>query len=161
MTNQQTVSNQDNVAAITNRVAINVERDVDDFLGVYELITNSLRQNITSLEELKSVDFILVENFYKNYERQGHNNTAVLRNPPDSINVLVLGNFDRDFPIIWEVSEIFADFYLEFLVLPVIQTMNYDLFLEKTPHFTKMLKNYVLIYDRKRGVQGISTAIHR
>ena len=152
MTNQQIVNNQDNVAAIINQMALDVERDIDDFLGVYKLISHGIRENINSVEELKSVDFILVENFYKNYQRQGHNNTAVLTKPQDSINVFILGNFERDFPIIWEVSEIFADFYLEFLVLPVIQTINYDLFLEKSPRFTKMLKNYVLIYDRKRGV---------
>lgn len=152
MTNQQIVSNQDNVAAIINRVAINVECDVDDFLGVYNLISEGLRQNITSLEELKSVDFILVENFYKNYQRQGYNNTPVLTKPQDSINVLVLGNFDKDFPIIWEVSEIFADFYLEFLVLPIIKTVSHELFLEKSRSYTKKIKNYVIVYDRERGI---------
>jgi len=81
MTNQQIVNNRDNVAAISNRVAVDLDRGVDDFLGVYKLIADSLRENITSLEELKSVDFILVENFYKNYERQGYNNTPVLTKP--------------------------------------------------------------------------------
>ena len=117
MTNQQIVNNQDNVAAIINQMAIDVERDIDDFLGGYKLISHGIREKINSVEELKSVDFILVENFYKNYQRQGHNNTAVLTKPQDSINVFILGNFERDFPIIWEVSEIFADFYLEFLVI--------------------------------------------
>ncbi|WP_009632295.1 hypothetical protein [Synechocystis sp. PCC 7509] len=149
MTNQQIVSNQDNVAAIINRVAI---IDVDDFLGAYKLISDSLRQNITNLEELKSVDFILVENFYKNYQRQGYNNTLVLTKPQDSINVLVLGNFDRDFPIIWEVSKIFADFYLEFLILPIITTISHELFLEKSRSYTKKIQNYVIVYDRKRDI---------
>lgn len=152
MTNQQIVNNQDNVAVIVNRLALNAKRDVDDFLGVYKLISDSIQQNLTSLENLTAVDFILVESFYKNYEHQGYNNTAILRKSQDSINVFVLGNFERDFPIIWEVSEIFADFYLEFLVLPVIQTINYELFLDKYRHYIKTLKNYVLVYDRKRGI---------
>lgn len=152
MTNQQIVNNRDNVAAIINRVAVDLERGVDDFLGVYKLIADSLQENITSLEELKSVDFILVENFYKNYERQGHNNTAVLRKSQDSINVFVLGNFERDFPIIWEVSKIFADFYLEFLVLPIITTISHELFSEKYRNYTKKIKNYVIVYDRKRDI---------
>lgn len=152
MTNQQIVNNQENVAAIINRVAVDVERGVDDFLGVYELIANSLRENITSLEELKSVDFILVENFYKNYERQGYNNTPVLTKDQNSINVFILGNFEKDFSVIWEASEIFADFYLEFLVLPVLQIISYELFLEKSLEFTKKIKNYVIVYDRRRGL---------
>ena len=152
MINQQIVNNQDNVAAIINRVTVDVERGVDDFLGVYKLIADSLQENITSLEELKSVDFILVENFYKNYERQGHNNTPVLTKPQNSINVFILGNFEKDFSVIWEASEIFADFYLEFLVLAVLQTISYELFLEKSLKFTKKIKNYVIVYDRRRGL---------
>ena len=57
MTNQQTVNNQDNVAAIVNQVALDVERGVDDFLGVYKLISDSIRKNTTSLEKLTAVDW--------------------------------------------------------------------------------------------------------
>jgi hypothetical protein len=144
-------------------LAIPIESYPDDFLGAYKLIADSIAAGKERLKKLDSLDLIVVEDLYTDYERLEpiNNYPIVVKNKNrETLNIFIFGNFEREFPVVQELSEIFADFYIEFLLLPLFKIINYELLPSKLRSIKQKLKNGVVVYESERCLQRNSTAIH-
>ncbi len=67
----------------------------DDFLGVYQLINNSLAQEKDKLETL-SIDLIIVENIYGDYDKLENHRIVLQKNEREVIHIFTFGDFTQD-----------------------------------------------------------------
>jgi hypothetical protein len=157
------VKDVENIIDKIRGLAIPIESYPDDFLGAYKLITDSLTAGQERLKKLENLDLIIVEDLYKDYERLEpiNNYPIVVKNKNrETLTVFIFGKFDREFPVVQELSEIFADFYIEFLLLPLFKIIDYELLPSKLRSLKHKLKNGVLVYESERCLHRNSTAIH-
>lgn len=157
------VKDVENIIDNIRGLAIPIESYPDDFLGAYKLITDSLKAGKERLKKLENLDLIIVEDLYKDYERLEpiNNYPIVVKNKNrETLTVFILGKFDREFPVVQELSEIFANFYIEFLLLPIFKIIDYELLPSKLRSLKHKLKNGVLVYESERCLHRNSTAIH-
>lgn len=157
------VKDVENIIDNIRGLAIPIESYPDDFLGAYKLITDSLTAGKERLKKLENLDLIIVEDLYKDYERLEpiNNYHIVVKNKNrETLTIFILGKFDREFPVVQELSEIFADFYIEFLLLPLFKIIDYELLPSKLRSLKHKLKNGVLVYESERCLHRNSTAIH-
>jgi hypothetical protein len=157
------VKDAENIIDNIRGLAIPIESYPDDFLGAYKLINDSLTAGKERLKKLENLDLIIVEDLYKDYERLEpiNNYPIVVKNKNrETLTIFILGKFDREFPVVQELSEIFADFYIEFLLLPLFKIIDYELLPSKLRSLKHKLKNGVLVYESERSLHRNSTAIH-
>jgi hypothetical protein len=140
---------------ITNKIkeiTININDYQYDFLGLYKFITHSIAQGKERIEKLGSVDLIIIEDLSLNYERVESSNLILQKKEQTIINVYVFGNFKEETEITWELSEILGDFYVEYLLLPIIHNINYQEFDERIDELMELIKNGVIVYEAKRSL---------
>lgn len=156
------VTSVENIIDNIKGLAIPIASYPDDFLGAYKLITDSLAAAKERLKKLDTLDLIIVEDLYQDYERLEpiNNYPIVVKNKNrETLTIFILGKFERDFPVVQELSEIFADFYIEFLLLPIFKIIDYELLPSKFRYLKHKLKNGVLVYESERCLHRHSAAI--
>ncbi|NJS11052.1 MAG: hypothetical protein HC789_12095 [Microcoleus sp. CSU_2_2] len=141
-------------------VAIDTPSDEQDFLGFYKFIANSISQEKERIEKLKSVDLIVVENLYNDYEQLDRHNLVLQKREREVVQVFIFGDFEQDTEITWEMSEIFADFFIEYLLIPILNNISYDRFQEMPSYFLEHIKDSVIVYEAKRSLHRDSAEIH-
>lgn len=116
----------DNIRDKIKELTIPMKSYPDDFLGFYQKINNSISAESKTIKQLHGIDLIIVENFYKNYYRSEVSPHVIIqKHEQETVNIWILGNFEHKNQIVWELSEVFADFYVEFLLMPIFHVFNY------------------------------------
>ncbi|MGL6338949.1 MAG: hypothetical protein ACRC80_07395 [Waterburya sp.] len=142
-------------------VAIDIDSSYEqDFLGFYKFIANSISQEKERIEKLKSVHLIVVENLYKDYQQLEHHNLVLQKREREVVQIFIFGDFEEDNEITWEMSEIFADFFVEYLLIPILNNINYDRFQARPSYFLEYIKDGVIVYEAKRSLHRDSAEIH-
>ena len=105
----------DNIRDTIKGVTIPLKSYSDDFLGFHQRINNSISAEINIIKQLHGIDLIIVENLYKDYYRSEISPHVIIqKHEQETVNIWILGNFEQENQIVWELSEVFADFYVEF-----------------------------------------------
>ena len=116
----------DNIRDKIKELTIPMKSYPDDFLGFYQKINNSISAEIKRIKQLHGIDLIIVENLYKDYYRSEVSPHVIIqKHEQETVNIWILGNFEHKNQIVWELSEVFADFYVEFLLMPIFHVFNY------------------------------------
>lgn len=155
-----TVIEQDKILEAINEVTRNIDFDKKDFLGFYKFIINSISQERERIEKLGSIDLIVVENLYNDYEQLEHHNLVLQKRECEVVQVFIFGYFEQDTQITWEISEIFADFFVEYLVMPILNNISYDKFQTMPSYFLEHIKDGVRVYEAKRSLHRDSAEIY-
>ena len=140
-------------------VTVNIKSYEDDFLGFYQFISKSIANKQDTLPRT-SIELIVVENLYEDFERMEIANAVVQKKEREVVNFFIFGDFEEDLEITQSASEILAEFYVEYLILPIINNVNYQEFESKSNYFLEQIKNGVIVYEAKRSLHRNSTAIH-
>ncbi|NJM60076.1 MAG: hypothetical protein HC849_07620 [Oscillatoriales cyanobacterium RU_3_3] len=97
------VTSVENIIDNIKGLAIPIASYPDDFLGAYKLIADSLAAAKERLKKLDTLDLIIVEDLYQDYERLEpiNNYPIVVKNKNrETLNIFILGKFERDFPVV-------------------------------------------------------------
>ena len=130
------------------QVTIPVTDYRDDFLGFYQC----MRKNIDEHQELMQgkldyIDLIVAEDLYQDYKRSPLTDVVIQTKEREIVDFFIIGNFERNPQIIWELSEVFADFYVEFLWMPVFHAFNYTAIATYPNLLNEKLAKGILIYE--------------
>jgi hypothetical protein len=155
-----TVIDRDKILEAINEVTRDIDFDEKDFLGFYKFIINSISQERERIEKLGSVDLIVVENLYNDYEQLNYHNLVLQKREREVVKVFIFGYFQEDTQITWEMSEIFADFFVEYLVMPILNNISYDKFQAMPSYFLEQIKDGARVYERKRSLHRDSAKIY-
>lgn len=150
----------DKIIESIKEVASDIPSDEQDFLGFYKFIANSISQEKERIEKLKSVDLIVVENLYNDYEKLDRHNLVLQKREREVVQIFIFGDFEQDAEITWEMSEIFADFFVEYLLIPILNNISYDRFQGMPSYFLEHIKDGVIMYEAKRSLHRDSAEIH-
>lgn len=116
----------DNIRDTIKELTIPQQSYPDDFLGFYQKINNSISAESKTIKQLHGIDLIIVENLYRDYYRSEVSPHVIIqKHEQETVNIWILGNFEHKNQIVWELSEVFADFYVEFLLMPIFHVFNY------------------------------------
>jgi len=130
----------------------------DDFLGFYQKINNSISAEINIIKQLDRIDLIIVENLYKNYYRSEISPHVIIQKyEQETVNICILGNFEHKNQIIWELSEVFADFYVEFLLMPIFHVFNYA---DIKPDLIQEFKQGIIVYECEENLSRNSATVY-
>lgn len=133
----------------------------DDFLGFYQVITNCISAEKKRIQQLDKIDIILVENLYKDYHHsEVSQNIIIQKQERETINIFIVGDWETENKIIWELSEIFADFYVEFLLMPIFHTFNYRVLAELQSDVMQKFKEGIIVYECERNLHRNSTTVY-
>lgn len=133
----------------------------DDFLGFYQVIANCISAEKERIKELDEVDIIIVENLYKNYHRsEVSQNIIIQKQERETINIFIVGDWETENQIIWELSEIFADFYVEFLFMPIFHTFNYRVLAELKSDVMQKVQEGIIVYECERNLHRNSATVY-
>lgn len=137
------------IKSIKNRtIEVN---SLDDFLGIYQFIKLSLNQAQEMLEALP-IDLIIVENIYADYENVKHHGIVLQKKEREVIHIYTIGDFAQDSEITWQLSEILSDFLVEYLIIPILNNINYDEFEQLKSDNLENIHNSIIVYESKRGL---------
>jgi len=132
----------------------------DDFLGFYQVIANCISAEKEKIKEL-DVDLIIVENLYKDYHRsEVSQNIIIQKQERETINILIFGDWETENKIIWELSEILADFYVEFLLMPIFHTFNYRVLAELKSDVMPKVQEGIIVYECERNLHRNSATVY-
>jgi hypothetical protein len=145
-----TVIDQEQVITSLKSVTQDISVYGEDFLGFYQFIFNSIHQAHDKLEQLEGLDLIVIEDLYQDYEKIADQNLVLQKKEREVVQVLSLGDFQQDAEITEVLSEILADFLLEYLLIPILNNINYEQFLAQSSYYQKLFKNGVTVYEAKR-----------
>jgi len=130
----------------------------DDFIGFYQKINNSISAEINIIKQLHGIDLIIVENLYKNYYRSEISPHVIIQKyEQETVNICILGNFEHKNQIIWELSEVFADFYVEFLLMPIFHVFNYA---DIKPDLIQEFKQGIIVYECEENLSRNSATVY-
>jgi len=130
----------------------------DDFLGFYQKINNSISAEINIIKQLDRIDLIIVENLYKNYYRSEISPHVIIqKHEQETVNICILGNFEHKNQIIWELSEVFADFYVEFLLMPIFHVFNYA---DIKPDLIQEFQQGIIVYECEENLSRNSATVY-
>ncbi|MBD2481458.1 hypothetical protein [Planktothrix sp. FACHB-1365] len=130
----------------------------DDFLGFYQRINNSISAEINIIKQLDGIDLIIIENLYKDYSRSEISPHVIIqKHEQETINIWILGNFEPENQIVWELSEVFADFYVEFLLMPIFNVFNYA---DLKPELIQELKQGIIVYECEENLSRNSATVY-
>jgi hypothetical protein len=130
----------------------------DDFLGFYQKINNSISAEINIIKQLDRIDLIIVENLYKNYYRSEISPHVIIQKyEQETVNICILGNFEHKNQIIWELSEVFADFYVEFLLMPIFHVFNYA---DIKPDLIQEFQQGIIVYECEENLSRNSATVY-
>jgi hypothetical protein len=130
----------------------------DDFLGFYQKINNSISAEIKRIKQLHGIDLIIVENLYKDYYRSEVSPHVIIqKHEQETVNIWILGNFEHKNQIVWELSEVFADFYVEFLLMPIFHVFNYN---DIKPDLIQEFKQGIIVYECERNLSKNSATLY-
>jgi hypothetical protein len=146
------VQKADRVIEAVKQVTQDINSYEQDFLGFYKFIANSIFQERERLKKLQSVDLIVIEDLYKDYEQLERQNLVLQKREREVVQVFILGDFEGDTEITWEMSEILADFFVEYLVMPILNNISYDKFEAMPSYFLEYIKDGVRVYEAKRSL---------
>ncbi|MBC6424811.1 MAG: hypothetical protein GDA38_27645 [Hormoscilla sp. SP12CHS1] len=155
------VIDKDKIIETIQAITSDVESYVDDFLGIYQFIRRSIAEQGDRIEKLSSVDLIAIEDLYQDYEKLEHHNLVLQKKEREIVNIFIFGDFQEDYQITWELSEVLAYFYVEYLILPIINNVSYQEFQARPTIFTEQLKHGVRLYEAKRSLHRNSAAVSR
>jgi hypothetical protein len=135
----------DNIRDTIKELTIPQQSYPDDFLGFYQKINNSISAEIKTIKQLHGIDLIIVENLYKDYYRSEVSPHIIIqKHEQETVNIWILGNFEHENQIVWELSEVFADFYVEFLLMPIFHVFNYN---DIKPDLIQKFKQGIIVYE--------------
>jgi hypothetical protein len=135
----------DNIRDTIKELTIPQQSYPDDFLGFYQKINNSISAEIKTIKQLHGIDLIIVENLYKDYYRSEVSPHVIIqKHEQETVNIWILGNFEHENQIVWELSEVFADFYVEFLLMPIFHVFNYN---DIKPDLIQKFKQGIIVYE--------------
>lgn len=126
-------------------------KSLDDFWGIYQFIKLSLNQAREMLEALL-IDLIIVENIYADYENVKHHGTVLQKKEREVIHIYTIGDFAQDSEITWQLSEILSAFLVEYLIIPILNNINYDEFEQLKSDNLENIYNSIIVYESKRSV---------
>jgi hypothetical protein len=130
----------------------------DDFLGFYQMINNSISAEIKTIKQLHGIDLIIVENLYKDYYRSEVSPHVIIqKHEQETVNIWILGNFEHENQIVWELSEVFADFYVEFLLMPIFHVFNYN---DIKPDLIQKFKQGIIVYECEENLSRNSATVY-
>jgi hypothetical protein len=130
----------------------------DDFLGFYQRINNSISAEINIIKQLHGIDLIIVENLYKDYYRSEISPHVIIqKHEQETVNIWILGNFEHENQIVWELSEVFADFYVEFLLMPIFHIFNYN---DIKPDLIQEFKQGIIVYECEENLSRNSATVY-
>ncbi|GBF82751.1 hypothetical protein [Aphanothece sacrum] len=127
------------------------KNSLDDFLGFYQFLNISLIQNRENLKTLP-IDLIIVENIYNDYDKLDNHSIILQKKEREVIHVLIFGDFTEDSEITYQLSEIFADFLVEFLIIPILNNINYTEFEQRQNDILKNINNSIIVYESQRSL---------
>lgn len=82
---------------------------------------------------------------YKDYYRSEVSPHIIIqKHEQETVNIWILGNFEHKNQIVWELSEVFADFYVEFLLMPIFHVFNYN---DIKPDLIQKFKQGIIVYE--------------
>ena len=140
----------DNIRDKIKELTIPQQSHPDDFLGFYQKINNSISAEIKTIKQLHGIDLIIVENLYKDYYRSEVSPHVIIqKHEQETVNIWILGNFEHKNQIVWELSEVFADFYVEFLLMPIFHVFNYN---DIKPDLIQEFKQGIIVYECERNL---------
>jgi hypothetical protein len=140
----------DNIRDKIKELTIPMKSYPDDFLGFYQKINNSISAEIKRIKQLHGSDLIIVENLYKDYYRSEVSPHVIIqKHEQETVNIWILGNFEHKNQIVWELSEVFADFYVEFLLMPIFHVFNYN---DIKPDLIQEFKQGIIVYECERNL---------
>jgi hypothetical protein len=140
----------DNIRDKIKELTIPQQSYPDDFLGFYQKINNSISAEIKRIKQLHGIDLIIVENLYKDYYRSEVSPHVIIqKHEQETVNIWILGNFEHKNQIVWELSEVFADFYVEFLLMPIFHVFNYN---DIKPDLIQEFKQGIIVYECERNL---------
>ncbi|GDZ95041.1 hypothetical protein PA905_32220 [Planktothrix agardhii CCAP 1459/11A] len=140
----------DNIRDKIKELTIPMKSYPDDFLGFYQKINNSISAEIKRIKQLHGIDLIIVENLYKDYYRSEVSPHVIIqKHEQETVNIWILGNFEHKNQIVWELSEVFADFYVEFLLMPIFHVFNYN---DIKPDLIQEFKQGIIVYECERNL---------
>ncbi|MBP0017343.1 MAG: hypothetical protein J7647_07270 [Cyanobacteria bacterium SBLK] len=119
-----------------------------DILGIYRFITDSIEKERERIENLQEIDTIIVESLEEDCDRLS-DNIIVLNQERKIVRVFVCGDFTEDSEITLTLSEILADFYVEYLLLPILNNVSYQYFETRQDYFIEQMRNGVRVYEAK------------
>lgn len=120
----------------------------DDFLGFYQYMKQNIDEHQELIQEkLGYIDLIIVEDLYRDYKRSHLTDVAIQTKEREIVDFFIIGDFERNQQIIWELSEVFADFYVEFLWMPVFHDFNYTAIANYPNLLNEKLTKGILIYE--------------
>ncbi|MCU0545964.1 MAG: hypothetical protein MUE44_28000 [Oscillatoriaceae cyanobacterium Prado104] len=154
------VQNADKVIEAVKQVTQDINSYEQDFLGFYKFIANSISQARERLEKLQSLDLIAIENLYQDYEQLEGHNLVLQKREREVVQVFIFGDFEQDAEITWEMSEILADFFVEYLIVPILNNVSYDKFQAMPSYFLEHIKDGVIVYEAKRSLHRDSAEVH-
>jgi hypothetical protein len=154
------VQNADKVIEAVKQVTQDINSYEQDFMGFYKFIANSIFQARERLEKLQSIDLIAIENLYQDYEKLEDHNLVLQKREREVVQVFIFGDFEQDAEITWEMSEILADFFVEYLILPILNNVSYDKFQAMPSYFLEHIKDGAIVYESKRSLHRDSAEVH-
>jgi|688.fasta_scaffold290706_3 hypothetical protein len=148
----------DNIRDKIKELTIPMKSYPDDFLGFYQKINNSISAEIKRIKQLHGIDLIIVENLYKDYYRSEVSPHVIIqKHEQETVNIWILGNFEHKNQIVWELSEVFADFYVEFLLMPIFHVFNYN---DIKPDLIQEFKQGIIVYECERNLSKNSATLY-
>jgi hypothetical protein len=150
----------ENIRDTIKGLTIHLPSYPDDFLGFYQVIANCISAEKEKIKEL-DVDLIVVENLYKDYHRsEVSQNIIIQKKERETINILILGDLEPEHQIVWKFSEVFADFYVEFLLLPIFHTFNYRVLAAIKSDVIQKFKEGIIVYECERNLHRNSATVY-
>ncbi|MEL7034592.1 MAG: hypothetical protein AAFO04_03075 [Cyanobacteria bacterium J06592_8] len=107
-----TVIDQEQVITSLKSVTQDIAVYQNDFLGFYQLIYNSINQAEEQLERLTNLDLIIIDDLYEDYEKITDKNLVIQKREREVVQILSVGDFQRDTEITEILSEVLADYSL-------------------------------------------------